>query len=67
MGFYSLDSGEPPHIHVRRGGQQAKIWLQPVDVEWNKKFNSRELNNILDLVIEHQQELLEMWHEHFDQ
>jgi Domain of unknown function (DUF4160) len=25
--FYSLDEGEQPHIHVRKGSAQAKFWL----------------------------------------
>ena len=28
--FYSNEREEPPHIHVRRGGGLAKIWLQPL-------------------------------------
>jgi len=25
--FYSNEGGEPPHIHVRSGGFEAKFWL----------------------------------------
>ncbi len=25
--FFSLDSGEPPHIHVAHGDKLAKYWL----------------------------------------
>ena len=28
--FYALDVDEPPHVHVDRGGSNAKVWLQPV-------------------------------------
>ncbi|MFN0134324.1 MAG: DUF4160 domain-containing protein [Phycisphaerales bacterium] len=28
--FYSADSGEPPHVHVRKGGGSAKWWLDPL-------------------------------------
>ena len=31
--FYSSDINEPPHFHVIRGGNEAKIWLQPSS--WN--------------------------------
>ncbi|MEK9139238.1 MAG: DUF4160 domain-containing protein [Bacteroidota bacterium] len=67
VGFYSLDRGEPPHMHVLRGDNEAKIWLVPVEVEWNEGYNTRELNRIVGLINEHQQELLEMWNDHFSQ
>lgn len=25
--FYSLENGEPPHVHVRKGDAEAKLWL----------------------------------------
>ena len=25
--FFSLDEGEPPHVHVTKGSGQAKFWL----------------------------------------
>lgn len=27
--FYSVDRGEPPHVHVRRDRGTAKFWLDP--------------------------------------
>lgn len=63
--FYSSDEGEPPHIHVKRGGNVAKIWLESLHVQYNRKYNQPELNKILRITSEHLTELLEMWHEHF--
>jgi len=63
--FFSLDRGEPPHVHVWRGGKLAKIWLDPVEDEWNKGYNERELNNVLRLAHEHRKELLDAWNKHF--
>jgi len=65
IGFYSSDRVEPPHVHVLRGGNEAKIWLSPVELEHNYGYNTRELAQLLDLVRRHQAQLLEMWHEHF--
>ena len=65
--FYSSDIGEPPHVHVFRGNSEAKIWLQPVDLQYNRGYNQSELNRILKLAQRHQQELLERWNDHFDQ
>lgn len=63
--FYSSDLNEPPHVHVLRGGAEAKIWLQPVTVERNYGYNQAELNRILKLAQEHQAKLLEVWNAYF--
>ena len=41
--FYSLDEGEPPHIHVRRGRSQAKFWLSDCQLAKAKGFAEHEL------------------------
>ena len=65
--FYSSDISEPPHMHVIRGEKEAKIWLQPVVVEYNRGYNVPELNRILKLTRQNQTKLLEVWNEHFSQ
>lgn len=65
VGFYSSDEVEPPHVHVLRGGSEAKVWLNPVSLERNHGYNEREIKRVVDLAQRHQTELLEMWHEHF--
>lgn len=47
--FYSSDISEPPHMHVLRGGNEAKIWLEPVCVDRNYGYNRSELNYIVKL------------------
>ena len=38
------DPREPPHVHVRRGGEEAKFWLAPeVAVAESFGFNVGEL------------------------
>ena len=56
--FYSSDGNEPPHMHVIRGEAEAKIWLQPVVVEYNRRHSTSELNRILRLTRQHQTHLL---------
>ncbi|MCG8448934.1 MAG: DUF4160 domain-containing protein [Pirellulales bacterium] len=63
--FYSNEGNEPPHIHVKAASDEAKFWLDPVELCVNYGFNSSELNEIHRLVIEHQNLLLEAWYEHF--
>ena len=63
--FYSNESQEPPHIHVRAGGDEAKFWLDPIELAANHGFNARELGTVEDLVEVHRDEFLEAWNEHF--
>ena len=64
--FWSHEPDEPPHIHVDRDNLSAKFWLEPVDMARNRGFRPHELRNIQRLVEEHQAELLEAWHDFFD-
>jgi hypothetical protein len=64
--FFSNEGREPPHIHVRASGDEAKFWLDPVQLAANYGFNASEINEIKLLVIEYQEDLVEAWHEHFD-
>jgi hypothetical protein len=64
--FFSSDRSEPPHIHVKRDRQITKFWLSPVSLAKNRGFAGHELNEIARLVIQHEERLLEAWHEYFD-
>jgi hypothetical protein len=64
--FFSNEGREPPHIHVRASGDEAKFWLDPVQLSANYGFNASEINEIEHLVVEHREDLLEAWHEHLD-
>jgi hypothetical protein len=63
--FYSGDRVEPPHVHVERGDNEAKVWLDPVRVQRNTGFRAAELRDIERLVSSHQGELLEAWNGFF--
>jgi hypothetical protein len=57
---------EPPHVHVKGGGRDAKIWLEPeVSIAESFGFNSRELGHILRVVTDNRDLILREWHEHF--
>lgn len=64
--FFSSDRGEPAHIHVKRDRQLVKFWLSPVSLAKNRGFKDHELNDIVRLVEEHEQTLLEVWHDYFN-
>jgi hypothetical protein len=63
--LWSLDLGEPPHVHVEGQGGKAKFWLIPVKLASAKGFNNRELNKLQKLVESHAAQWLEAWHAHF--
>ena len=67
--YFFSNEGQPPeapHIHVKGGGRDAKIWLEPeISLADSYGFNSPELSNILQVVAEHRDLLLKAWHDHF--
>ena len=63
---YAGDCDEPLHIHIERDQDEAKFWLSPVRLQSNKGFNRKEINRIQKLVEEHQEQLLEGWHDFFN-
>jgi hypothetical protein len=63
--FYSLENGEPPHVHIEAGENVAKYWLYPVELAMSGGFRSRELTKLRLLVIEHRLKLQEAWDAHF--
>ena len=43
--FWSQESNEPPHVHVKRDRLEAKFWLEPVvELAQNWGFARHELN-----------------------
>jgi len=65
--FYSGDFFEPPHIHVERDINIAKFWLKPVRLQSSGGFSSNEIRKILKLIEEYEDQILESWHEYFDE
>ena len=64
--FFSNESNEPPHIHVKAASDEAKVWLDPICLAANYGFNGRELSEIERLIQGHHAELLEAWNDYFD-
>ena len=66
--FFSNEGAppEPPHVHVKGGGRDAKVWIEPdVSIADSYGFNPRELSNILRIVAENRELIQKAWHEHF--
>lgn len=64
--FYSKEGFEPPHIHIEQGDDVAKFWLEPVEMASSYGFSTTQLNKIYKLVVEHQSQPIQAWHEYFN-
>ena len=66
--FFSNEGSprEPLHVHVRRAGCSAKVWIDPhIATHASQGFNSREIREIEALVVEYTQVIRSRWNEHF--
>lgn len=63
--FYSDEGLEPPHIHVQKGDDIAKLWLKPVSLARPGRWKVHELRRVQDAVRRHQHEFIRAWRDHF--
>jgi len=63
--FYSNEGNEPIHVHVRKGGGEAKFWIGPVRLHESVGFKVRELARAEEFVREHETLIREKWNEYF--
>jgi len=59
--FYEADLDEPPHVHVGRGGKEAKYWLNPLRMARAGGFKPVELREIERIIDENRDFLLKAW------
>ena len=65
--FYSNegDPREPLHIHVRRGSGMARLWLEPMpEIAESYGLAAHELRELLDVAVDHADEIERYWNEH---
>jgi hypothetical protein len=63
--FYSKEE-ERKHIHVGKGDNQAKIWLEPtLEISYNYGFSSKEMRFILQIIETNERIILQKWNDHF--
>lgn len=64
--FYSSDAAERAHVHVKKNGKRAKVWLRPViSLEYSRGFRPHEVNEILRLVEQNREPFIEDWDDFF--
>jgi hypothetical protein len=64
--FYAGDRDEPPHVHIDRDGDIAKIWLSPVRLQNSGGFSRSEINRLVAIVQDYKTQLLEAWNDYFN-
>ncbi len=63
--FFSNEGFEPPHIHVDKGGNSVKFWLEPVSIARNVGFSQREVRTIRGKVEDEREKFIEAWNGYF--
>ncbi|MEL6966591.1 MAG: DUF4160 domain-containing protein [Pseudomonadota bacterium] len=61
--FYGYDVQERAHIHASGQGGEAKVWLEPVELDHSQGLKADDVARIVRTVEEHQAEILEKWHD----
>jgi uncharacterized protein DUF4160 len=60
--FYEADVvNEPPHVHITKDGNEAKFWLNPIQVEREGRFRKTDLRDIERIIRENHDFLLSAW------
>jgi hypothetical protein len=65
--FFSLEGTEPPHVHARKGGGKAKLWLTPVTLVYARGLTKSEERRVQELTRENAEYFLTRWNEYFNQ
>ena len=65
--FFFSDEHAPSHIHVEKGDGYMRVELENLKVTNKQKFTKSEEKKILNIIKEHQEELVGAWNEYFHQ
>ncbi len=63
--FFSIEGNEPVHIHVEKAESYAKFWFDPIRIVIDFGFNSKQLNEISNILEENQALIEDEWNEYF--
>jgi len=67
--FYANEGAprEPVHVHVEKGGVEAKFWLTPeVSVAYDDGFNAKTLRELAEIVEANKDRIERAWNEFFN-
>ncbi len=51
----------PPHCHVKKAGNEARVTLNPIEILSSQGYNNREIGDILEITQQHRQQLINAW------
>ncbi len=64
--FFSREE-ERLHVHVQSPDGEAKFWVEPeIELARSYRLSDQDLKRVLQLVVDHEQEIRDAWHRHFD-
>jgi hypothetical protein len=67
--FFYSDEGMPrerPHIHIRQGDREAKLWLRSgLPQAYNYGFNPRDLRDLRELIEANREQIETAWNDFF--
>ena len=63
--FYSDEGSEPAHIHITNGSSTAKVWIDPVRLQYNRGFGHKDINRIVKAVGDNEAIIMEAWNDYF--
>lgn len=62
--IFNINDHLPIHVHVWKGGSEAKVILVPeILIQDNYGFKTRELRDVIRIIIDNYEFILEKWHE----
>ncbi|WP_019989774.1 DUF4160 domain-containing protein [Rudanella lutea] len=64
--FFYLNEHELVHVHVTKGGNEARFVLVPeIDMTYSHGFKRSEIRDIVTLITQHYATLISAWHNTF--
>ena len=64
--FFYNNEHNPLHVHVEKDDAEAKFNLVPIELVNNYDFNSKEIRQIKDIIIEYQAYFIQQWNDYFN-
>lgn len=65
--FFSADCKEPRHVHVWHDSDNAKFWLDPIKLAFNRGLSRKDLREAERIIGENLDALRSKWDEHCSQ
>lgn len=63
--FYSMEE-ERMHVHVEKGENMAKVWLEPsIEIAYNHGFSFKEIKFIIQTITNNERLITDKWNKHF--